>query len=410
MSDYCACWTDRSGLSVSFVNTETVVGDRALSDIGAWDWAPRLAGVGVERIEIDPGVTSDEYGRFVDDIWRKINGRPESSAEARQMVASSIRFGPLLVREGGGSGPDTNGAGPAMLEGFASSLSLQDEAATVDWIHDEVSMSERLPMGEVEAVVRSLSVAMQMEHRMLLPLLDLKRFDQYTTTHACNVSVLAMGLAERLGLGREEVRSFGVAGLLHDLGKIRIPKEILTKPGKLSDEERIVIQSHPVEGARIVLSRERGLGVAAVVAYEHHVCIDGGGYPTFRFTRTCHYASRIVHVCDIYDALCTNRPYRDAWDPEKALSYLESRAGSGGGCRDYAGVLHDGAGEHSGTAANARGDCYGLKRSTSGAGVQACPGSNRDQRSAETFRNRTYPSLSLVYDESACPFVITENT
>jgi putative nucleotidyltransferase with HDIG domain len=313
---------------VSFVNTETVVGDRALSDIGAWDWAPRLAGIGVERIEIDPGVTSDEYGRFVDDIWRKLNGRPDSSAEARQMVASSIRFGPLLVREGGDRGSGANGAGLAMLAGFASSLSLQDEAATVDWIHDEVSMSERLPMGEVEAVVRSLSVAMQMEHRMLLPLLDLKRFDQYTTTHACNVSVLAMGLAERLGLGREEVRSFGVAGLLHDLGKIRIPKEILTKPGKLSDEERVVIQAHPVEGARIVLSRERGLGVAAVVAYEHHVCIDGGGYPTFRFARNCHYASRIVHVCDIYDALCTHRPYRDAWEPEKALSYLESRAGT----------------------------------------------------------------------------------
>lgn len=313
---------------VSFVNTETVVGDRALSDIGAWDWAPRLAGIGVERIEIDPGVTSDEYGRFVDDIWRKLSGRSDSSAEARQMVASSIRFGPLLVRESGGSTSGSNGAGLAMLADFATSLSLQDEAATVDWIHDEVSMSERLPMGEVEAVVRSLSVAMQMEHRMLLPLLDLKRFDQYTTTHACNVSVLAMGLAERLGLGREEVRSFGVAGLLHDLGKIRIPKEILTKPGKLSDEERVVIQAHPVEGARIVLSRERGLGVAAVVAYEHHVCIDGGGYPTFRFTRNCHYASRIVHVCDIYDALCTHRPYRDAWEPEKALSYLESRAGT----------------------------------------------------------------------------------
>lgn len=313
---------------VSFVNTETVVGDRALSDIGTWDWAPRLAGIGVERIEIDPGVTSDEYDRFVDDIWRKLNGRPDSSAEARQMASSSIRFGPLLVRDGGDGSSGANGAGLALLAGVASSLSLQDEAATVDWIHDEVSMSERLPMGEVEAVVRSLSVAMQMEHRMLLPLLDLKRFDQYTTTHACNVSVLAMGLAEQLGLGRDEVRSFGVAGLLHDLGKIRIPKEILTKPGKLSDEERLVIQAHPVEGARIVLSRERGLGVAAVVAYEHHVCIDGGGYPTFRFTRNCHYASRIVHVCDIYDALCTNRPYRDAWEPEKALSYLESRAGS----------------------------------------------------------------------------------
>ena len=313
---------------VSFVGPETVVGDRALTDLGAWDWAPRLAGVGVERIEIDAGVTSDEYARFVDDTWRRLNGRPETSAEARQMVAYSIRFGPLLVREVGGGGGEAGNGALSMLAGFASSLSLQDEAATVDWIHGEVSTSERLPMGEVEAVVRSLSVAMQMEHRMLLPLLDLKRFDQYTTTHACNVSVLAMGLAERLGLGREEVRSFGVAGLLHDLGKIRIPKEVLTKPGKLSDEERAIIQAHPVEGARIVLSRERGLGVAAVVAYEHHVCIDGGGYPSFRFSRNCHYASRIVHVCDIYDALCTNRPYRDAWEPEKALTYLESRAGT----------------------------------------------------------------------------------
>ncbi len=314
---------------VSFVGAETVVGDRALTDLGAWDWAPRLAGVGVERIEIDSGVTSDEYGRFVDDIWRRLNGRPDTSAEARQMVETSIRFGPLLVREvGGGGHGDASGDALAMLGGFTGTLSLQDEAATIDWIHDEVTLSERLPMGEVEAVVRSLSIAMQMEHRMLLPLLDLKRFDQYTTTHACNVSVLAMGLAERLGLGREEVRSFGVAGLLHDLGKIKIPREVLTKPGKLTDEERAIIQAHPVEGARIVLSRERGLGVAAVVAYEHHVCIDGGGYPTFRFARNCHYASRIVHVCDIYDALCTNRPYRDAWEPEKALTYLESRTGT----------------------------------------------------------------------------------
>jgi putative nucleotidyltransferase with HDIG domain len=318
---------EQPSFDVSFVGTETIVGERAVPDLGAWDWAPRLSAVGVERIEIDGGVSQDEYARFVDDMWRRLNGRPDVSADARQMVATAIRFGPLLVREVGGGGEGAS-FGSLLAAGFASSLSLNDEAATVGWIHEEVSQSERLPMGEVEAVVRSLSVAMQTEHRMLLPLLDLKRFDQYTTTHACNVSVLAMGLAERLGLGKEEVRSFGVAGLLHDIGKIRIPKEVLTKPGKLTDEERAVMQAHPVEGARIVLARERGLGVAAVVAYEHHVCIDGGGYPGFRFQRNCHYASRIVHVCDVYDALCTNRPYRDAWEPEKALTYLESRAGT----------------------------------------------------------------------------------
>jgi putative two-component system response regulator len=64
------------------------------------------------------------------------------------------------------------------------------------------------------------------------------------------------------------------------------------------------------------------------VAYEHHVCIDGSGYPRFRYARDCHLSSRIVHVCDIYDALCTTRPYREAWDSERALGYLESRAGT----------------------------------------------------------------------------------
>ena len=316
----------RSGFEVSFVGAETIVGQRAVAELSGWDWGSRLANVGVERIEVDAGVTRDEFVGFVDEVWRRSNDRRDGSSEARQLVATSIRFGPLQVREVGGASAD--GAVAAVAGALSGAMSLRDEAATIEWIHGEVHGTERLPMAEVETVVRSLSVAMQLERRMLLPLLDLKRFDQYTTTHACNVSVLAMGLAERLGLGREEVRSFGTAGLLHDIGKIRIPRDVLTKPGKLTDEERAVMQAHPVEGARIVMARERGLGLAAVVAYEHHVCIDGGGYPAFRFQRECHYASRIVHICDIYDALCTNRPYREAWDPEKALSYLESRAGT----------------------------------------------------------------------------------
>lgn len=312
----------------SFVGAETVVGQRTVPELAGWDWAGRLAEVGVERIEVDAGVTRDEYAGFVDELWRRTAGRADgSSSEARQMAEGAIRFGPLLVRELT-SKAARDGAMQAVAGAFSGMLSLRDEAAAVEWIHGEVQEGEQLPMTEVETVVRSLSVAMQLERRMLLPLLDLKRFDQYTTTHACNVSVLAMGLAERLGLGREEVRSFGVAGLLHDVGKTRIPKEVLTKPGKLTDEERAIMNAHPVEGARIVMARERGLGLAAVVAYEHHVCIDGGGYPTFKFRRDCHYASRIVHICDVYDALCTNRPYREAWDPEKALTYLESRAGT----------------------------------------------------------------------------------
>jgi putative two-component system response regulator len=84
---------------------------------------------------------------------------------------------------------------------------------------------------------------------------------------------------------------------------------------------------HPVDGARLILQSEEHLDVAAVVAYEHHIMIDGGGYPRTRFKRDCHPASVLVHVCDVYDALRTNRPYRDAWTQEKTVGYLRERGG-----------------------------------------------------------------------------------
>ena len=86
---------------------------------------------------------------------------------------------------------------------------------------------------------------------------------------------------------------------------------------------------HPVDGARLILQSEEHLDVAAVVAYEHHIMIDGGGYPRTRFKRDCHPASVLVHVCDVYDALRTNRPYRDAWTQEKTRGLPARARGQG---------------------------------------------------------------------------------
>ena len=131
-----------------------------------------------------------------------------------------------------------------------------------------------------------------------------------------------------MGIAAREVRTCGVAGLLHDLGKVRVPIDILNKPGKLTDEEREVMQRHPADGARIILTSDRELDLAATVAYEHHIMIDGGGYPRCHFHRACHAASLLVHVCDVYDALRTHRPYRGAWESARVLAYIEERAGS----------------------------------------------------------------------------------
>ncbi|MGE0443144.1 MAG: HD-GYP domain-containing protein [Gemmatimonadales bacterium] len=325
----------------SFLGGETVVGNRVLGELATWDWAEKLSLARIERIEIDADVSRESYVQFVEELFDQIAGRCVDSALTRQLVRPPIRYGLLKVREagsggggaggggfGGGDGPGFGGgSGSGEGGGLDIPVHLTEEITAVRYIHEEVERSGAIPMAEVEAVVHSLSAAMHREEQMLVPLLVLKQYDQYTTTHACNVSVLAMGLAERLGLSPNEVRAIGVAGLLHDIGKVAIPHELLTKPGRYTDEERKIIQKHPIDGAKMILERERGLGLAAVVAYEHHIFLNGEGYPALRFPRACHYASRIVHVCDIYDALCTDRPYRQAWEPDQALAYLLEQSG-----------------------------------------------------------------------------------
>jgi putative nucleotidyltransferase with HDIG domain len=195
-------------------------------------------------------------------------------------------------------------------------------------MHRDVKERGKLPLAEAEAVVRSLSMAMHGDQEMMLPLLQLKEFDEYTTTHSLNVSVLTMALAESLELSSDDVRTFGIAGLLHDLGKVNIPPDILNKPGKLTDDERRIIQNHPVDGARLIIESGRRLDLAAAVAHEHHIMINGHGYPKCHYPRDCHKASKLIHVCDVYDALRTRRPYRDAWEPDRIITYIEERAGT----------------------------------------------------------------------------------
>jgi putative nucleotidyltransferase with HDIG domain len=222
---------------------------------------------------------------------------------------------------GGGSGPHT----PA--DEVALPFGLDEEAGAVTWMYEQVSGADKVPLVEADAVVRSLTVAMKGSSAMIIPLLRLKASDPYNAIHSINVAVLTMALAEFLGLGSRDVHEFGMAALLHDLGMARIPRDLLLKPIELTVEERTVIERHTMEGARIILSSDRRQELAACVAYEHHLRPDGSGYPNRLFRRPTHYASKLVRVCSVYNALRIERAHRQPYPPGRALVFIDERAG-----------------------------------------------------------------------------------
>jgi putative nucleotidyltransferase with HDIG domain len=308
----------------SFLGEEVVYGRLALRELRDWEWASRLAEAEVQRLEFEPDVTRQDYEDFLDEVLARLTLSVIDTSEARHTRQLTIKFGAIGVR---GESREIQEALLAPVTTATIAYALQEEAEAIRWVHAEVTRNAEIPLLEAEAVVRSLTVAMHGDQQMLLPLLQLRQFDEYTTTHSLNVSVLTMALAEHLGLSSDDVRTFGIAGLLHDLGKVRVPMDILNKPGKLTDEERRVMQTHTIEGAKIIIASDDELALAATVAYEHHIMINGQGYPTCHYHRDCHKASKLVHVCDVFDALRTNRPYRAAWELDRVLGYVEERSG-----------------------------------------------------------------------------------
>lgn len=313
----------------SFIGGDVVYGSRPIRELQGWDWARKLSSVGVQRVEFRSNVDREEYRAFLNGVLARLAARGPSTerGDGRTPVGGTelIRFGAVGVRsqEGGeGDGDGEEGSDDPVEE-----YDLSAEAETVQWVHTEVAANHDLPIAEAEIVVHTLATAMHAGQRILLPLLSLKEFDQYTTTHALNVAVLSMALAEHMELAPREVRMYGMTGLLHDLGKVKVPVEVLRKPGVLLPEELELMRKHPVDGAKMILEHDKRLDLCAVVAFEHHIMIDGTGYPVRQRRCECHHASMLVHVCDVFDALRTNRPYRVAWETPDILEYLTKRIG-----------------------------------------------------------------------------------
>ncbi|HJW03652.1 MAG TPA: HD-GYP domain-containing protein, partial [Azospira sp.] len=149
-----------------------------------------------------------------------------------------------------------------------------------------------------------------------------KTADDYTYMHSVAVCALMVALARQLGLDEAQTRAAGMAGLLHDLGKAAIPLAILNKPGKLTDDEFAVIKTHPAEGHAILLEGKGVTAEALDVCLHHHEKINGSGYPKGLKGEEISLLAKMGAVCDVYDAITSNRPYKAGWCPAESIKKM----------------------------------------------------------------------------------------
>jgi HD-GYP domain-containing protein (c-di-GMP phosphodiesterase class II) len=200
---------------------------------------------------------------------------------------------------------------------------------SVSSLHDEARLGRALDVEGCVPLVDEIASSMQRNAGAMLGLARLKTHDDYTFMHSVAVCTLMVVLGRRMGLGEEQVREAGLAGLLHDMGKARIPLELLNKPGKLTPAEYGQVRDHARLGHDMLLQSGSASPMALDVCLHHHERPDGQGYPEGLSGEAFSLHARMAAVCDVYDAITSNRPYKEGWLPADSIARMAewTRAG-----------------------------------------------------------------------------------
>lgn len=200
----------------------------------------------------------------------------------------------------------------------AAKLCNKAKQAVMDMFND-ARMGKAVETEEAQELMEEISNSALRHPHALISLARLKTADEYTFLHSVAVCALMIGLARQLGFTEDKVREAGLAGLVHDIGKIAIPLEILNKPGKLTDTEFTLIKSHPKNGTNI-LRKSHAISESVLdVCLHHHEKMDGSGYPHGLHGNEISLLARMGAVCDVYDAITSNRPYKNGWSPAESI-------------------------------------------------------------------------------------------
>mgnify|MGYP003949023857 FL=1 len=202
--------------------------------------------------------------------------------------------------------------------GRAARICRQSRQAVMS-MFEEARMGKAVDTGAARQLVEDITDSVARNPDALISLARLKTADAYTYMHSVAVCAMMVALARQLGLGAEQTRLAGIAGLMHDLGKAAMPMDVLNKPGKLTEAEFAIIKTHPREGHRLLQSGNNVDPIVLDVCLHHHEKTDGSGYPDGLKGDDISLFAKMGAVCDVYDAITSNRPYKSGWDPAHSL-------------------------------------------------------------------------------------------
>jgi len=311
-------------ITLFFVADRLVVNDHPLSAIGpsVEKFVDLLKEKGVERLTFQRGVLARELTDFLAQLAEK-GGAPICSTPG-------IRLGKVEFEDAGGApGEPATPAEPGgpikPAEGF---VVLGDgEFDRIREIYFRAERRKRLDVRDVDVIVRKFIGVLLTHLNPVRLLITVKSAHEYTFTHAVNVGILTIVQARALGFAGRTLHEIGIASMLHDVGKIFIPAEILSKPGELTPAERAVIETHTIKGGRYLLEQEGLPMVAPLAAFEHHIKFDGSGYPFITSDWKPSLISQMIAIADVFDALRSRRSYGEPKTQEEILKIFSENRG-----------------------------------------------------------------------------------
>jgi putative nucleotidyltransferase with HDIG domain len=293
---------DGAHVVVGFIGDDVVVNDTRLGKGSAslTGFVRGLRDREIEKITFHRGVTKEEIQSFLLELATKRARSPLSDRLAAKGVRRIV-VGKLAVEDTGSDEVGIEAARRVYSTAVTSAESLWDQAKAGDKPDPETARK----------IIDSLANIVNQDRTSLMALTALKKYDNYTFTHMVNVAALSMAQARALNLEGPLLREFGFAALMHDIGKVNTPLEVLNKPGKLDVDEFKVMKQHVIDGAHILRRTPEMPALAPIVAFEHHLKQDLSGYPENIGHRKLNLCTMIVSIADVFDALRSNRPYRE---------------------------------------------------------------------------------------------------